>query len=806
MIPERALVLELLGPVAAFETAAQALGLEWLGSVEPNLHDATAEDDEDEEGDADDQTDSAPQATIFYLTMPSEHGLRTLLSAWKRFAANQQPNNSDETKLWSIFSYLKELRTWSAQDRLDPTLARYVKALLTSRPDQLVTVEVDLWFRNERQRRDQALEKLRQLTLEFQGVILDYVEIPEIRYQGVLLKLPGNIALQMIEGEGGLARLDDIMRIRPQSAFESEEQEVLQDQPAAIPRPLPSSTKCLAAILDGYPVEQHEALSGRIVIKDVDVSGADVPSSKRVHGTAMASLVIHGDLAGKNMPIDSPVAIIPVLTGETAGAETTPSGKLAIGVIYRALKALVNERQYVSSQLSRVVVVNHSICDTHLPFARASSPWACLIDYFSHYHQLLFIVSSGNINSPIPVQNVGSALQLQQMSADMRDALLISSLRESSGMRGLMCPAETVNGLSVGALHLDDGPPCPPTELDPFQGLEMTSLGSALGLGVNRSVKPDLIVDGGRTALGVSTDAKGVIQVHPTRSTIMGHKVARPGLTGESNRYGLSVGTSDAAALTTRAAVQIATILDDVFKQDGESWSERPTRAVILKSLLVHSARWGDVGKMLYGLIKDPIETTHRQAEKNETTRYIGFGKPDPEHILDGTHNRITILADDVIKPESRHIFRLPIPTHMLRTRDVRTITLTLAWTSPIVTTSTDYRGVALKLVDTNGKQLFWKGVKRQEVDQPVLTTMERGTVVHIQLRGETLWQYGRASGAELEVGVQAATRHSSTKDAEVPYALSITLEVAQSVDTKIYQEIREHLQARVQQRSRTRV
>lgn len=801
-------MLELLGSVSNFEQAAQALGLEWLGSMSPDKDGASPspEDGDDESPDEDDRSeDETPEAKVFYLTMPSEQGLRSLLSAWARFTSGDRPRSPKETPLWAMFAYLKDLRTWSSRDRVDPILARYVRARLESQPTALVAVEVDLWYRNERQRRDQALQKLKDLTKEVGGEFIDQVEIPEIQYQGVLVQVPGSVALQMIDGaDGGLASLDEIMRIRPQAAFEGDEGVSVDGPQRLAQQQQPTSIKCVAAVLDGYPVLQHEALAGRVVSLEVDVLAADVPVSARLHGTAMASLIVHGDLSKNEPPLESPIAVIPVLSVSPRTTETTPSGKLAIGVIYRALTALVQERSRPESALSQVVVVNHSICDTQLPFVRATSPWASLIDYFSHHHRLLFIVSAGNIPSAIPIAGVGTLQELLDMDPGVRDALVIGSLRESSGTRGLLCPAETVNGLTIGALHQDGGVAAPGGEIDPFQGLEMTSLNSALGLGVNRSVKPDLTRNGGRSSLGISINSVGQVQVHPARSTSMGHKVARPGLKGEANRYGLSAGTSDAAALTTRSAVQIAAVLDEVFRQDGEQWSKRPARAAMLKTLLVHGARWGDVGALLYKTIMNPSSSAKRLAEKNETTRYIGFGKADADRVLDGTHNRITLLADDLIKSDERHVFKLPIPVHMLRSRDVRSITLTLSWTTPIVIFSSDYRGVGLKLVDGDGKQIFWKGVKRDEVMQPVQSAMERGTVVHMQLTGSTLWQHGKSTGHGLEIGVQALAKHGSTKGAPIPYALAMTLEVAQSVDTKIYEQIRSHIRTRQQQRART--
>lgn len=807
MIPERALVLEIIGPVAKFDRAAQALGLEWLGSQYAADTDDDSEHTELTSGDQAGGAADVPRAKLFYLTMPSERGLKTLIAAWNRFTSNKSAATKEEQKLWDIFGYLSDFRVWSVRDRIDASLVRYVNALLASRPDDLVSVEVDLWYRTDRQKRDESVNKLRSLAAQFSGEFVDFVDIPEINYQGVLLRIPGRIARDMIDGGDGLARLDDIMRIRPQSAVDEKELIAVQHTVSAAHASVPDATSlCVAALLDGYPVTEHEALKDRVVVHEVDVKAADVPLGARIHGTAMASLVAHGDLAEGAVPIASRIAVIPVLGGN-ARAEGMPTGKLAIGVVYRALQALVNLRSVETSPLSRVVVVNHSICDTYAPFARFSSPWACLIDHFSHHHQLLFIVSAGNIKTPIPVAGLSSAKELQDMNAQARDALLINSLREASGTRGLLCPAETLNGLTIGALHLDNGPDAAEAELDPFQELEMISLGSALGMGLNRSVKPDLLANGGRASLGISMTPEGGVQVHSSSSGVLGHRVARPGVIGESNRYGLSTGTSDAAALTTRSAVQVAEMLEEIFQNDGERWSERPTRAVILKAMLVHGARWGSIGEMFFELIKDPANHSHRISEKNQTSRFVGFGRTEQNLVLAGSKNRITVLADDQIKHEDRHVYRLPIPMHMLRSRDLRKITVTLAWTTPVLVSSVDYRAITLKLVDGNGDQKFWQGVDRGAVKhQPVQRTMERGTVAHLQLSGETLWRYGKASNAQLEIGVQAMCKHESMKYVSVPYALAITMEVAQTVDTKVYEEIRNHVRERQALRTRATI
>jgi len=62
----------------------------------------------------------------------------------------------------------------------------------------------------------------------------------------------------------------------------------------------------------------------------------------------------------------------------------------------------------------------------------------------------------------------------------------------------------------------------------------------------------------------------------------------------------------------------------------------------------------------------------------------------------------------------------------------------------------------------------------------------------------------GKATDAQLEIAVQAMAKHESMKHVQVPYAIAITLEVAQGVDTRVYEEIRDHVRERQGLRTRT--
>ena len=51
--------------------------------------------------------------------------------------------------------------------------------------------------------------------------------------------------------------------------------------------------------------------------------------------------------------------------------------------------------------------------------------------------------------------------------------------------------------------------------------------------------------------------------------------------------------------------------------------------------------------------------------------------------MVSGNANRATLLGDDVIKDGTRHNYVLPIPATLLNNKEVRSVTLTMAWTTP---------------------------------------------------------------------------------------------------------------------------
>lgn len=788
--PERALVFEVIGPVDTFIKAARAAGLEWLGEE-------IGSDPEDDEAEDDENDEPVPERgdTPLYVTMPSLAGLQKVLSYWKRYAAGEPRPKDAARDWWSLFAYLRDLRTWSAKDRIDPNLDRYVQRVLRDSPDRPVRLELDLWFRADPELRAQARGYVDALMRVVDGQVLDFATIEPIHYQAALIELPAAQARVLSGFEGPLASADRVMRVRPQSMYTASPTE--ESPNVATKPPLPQSLPAgepFAALLDGYPVTDHEHLGGRVAVLEVDVSADDAPVARRFHGTAMASLIVRGDLGSLQSPLDRPIVALPILAAPQGLAdECTPPDKLPIGLVYRAILALVEGADGNKPIGRRIVLINHSICDREAPFARRASPWAKLLDYLSHAYDLLFVVSAGNVHAPFDLDTYEDCSDFEDADPVARQIVLLRAVERAKGGRTILSPAESINALTVAAIHSDQSEGCPDGFIDPFDAVGIANLGSTVGFGVNRGLKPDIAEHGGRQLVRTAT-SDGVVSAWAIEHPDVGQLAAIPDPTGlVSNRLGRITGTSNAAALTTRSGIRLGEALETLYAGEGEDWAASRTRAVALKALLAHSSRWGDAGDLL-----EAVHGPDWRRWRGAAGRFLGYGRPDLDRVLTAEGSRITLLADDVIRHNVRHEYKVPIPRAMIGNRELRRVTLTLAWSTPIDPVSQTYRGVRLELVDPQGKRKFWKGVKA--IAQPDVHAGRRGTLQHMVLEGGQKLPLG-PDGA-FSVCVQAYAQLQPYAELDVPYALAVTIELAQTVRQDLHVDVRTRVRAKTQIRA----
>jgi hypothetical protein len=116
-------------------------------------------------------------------------------------------------------------------------------------------------------------------------------------------------------------------------------------------------------------------------------------------------------------------------------------------------------------------------------------------------------------------------------------------------------------------------------------------------------------------------------------------------------------------------------------------------------------------------------------------------------------------------------------------------LTITVAWLTPANPRDRRYRQAYLWCSFPQDRL----GVTRSEIDSD---TARRGTVEHRILEGESV--IAIVDGDALDITVSCKEDAGGLNGA-VPYAIAVTLEVAQPLEVSIFQQVRERIRPRVE-------
>jgi hypothetical protein len=147
------------------------------------------------------------------------------------------------------------------------------------------------------------------------------------------------------------------------------------------------------------PLAGHQLLKDRLIIDDPDGFEADAPAQHRMHGTSMASLIVHGELEAAEPPLPRRIYCRPIMKPQASAhdsKEHIPDGVLPVDLIHRAVRRLFEGEGPTEPQAPEVQIINLSVGDPSRLFFHGLSPWARLLDWLSYKYGVLFIVSAGN--------------------------------------------------------------------------------------------------------------------------------------------------------------------------------------------------------------------------------------------------------------------------------------------------------------------------------------------------------------------------------------------------------------------------
>ncbi len=815
--PEKALVLELAGSVQDFQNAVEKVpGLEWL--VDWSRDDLEPDDNFFFESDDGEPKDKPIRARL-YVTMANRRGAEELVSLWRIFV---DPSGTTDfrkglKKFRKLFNQLYDLRFWDVQDRLEETGLREIWEERLAAGDEVIRPEIELWHRKSTEKRDQAEHRVIALIRAANGHVISRCSIPEIDYHAILAELPiSSFESIFTAKDADLIRCDDIMFVRPRgqiatTPFENSSEPL--EEIATAPLDLEGENlEPRVALLDGLPVENHSRLQGRLIVDDPEAWAMDSAVHDRKHGTAMASLVVCGDLSENEPSLQRPIYVRPVMKPQdTFGGsiEEIPNDLLTLDRIHRAVRRIFDGDGDEEAAAPTVVLINLSLGDSTRPFLRTMSPWARLIDYLSFRYRALFLVSSGNY----PSLELPPGPNPENLTGSLREERILQAIKAQSRHRRLLSPAESINSLTIGALHVDASSPglSRGYAFDPMPSGELLpAYFNAVGSGFRRSVKPELMIPGGRQLIR-NNFGSGTSSVAAVSSLARpGQQVAYPPTGPQTglNNTAFICGTSNSTALASRAG---ALVLEELELSESLGSLQQGDLATVTKALLVHGCSSAGVASIL----QDRMKLEKEQSRKRATARFLGYGTTDLSRVLRCSGERATLLGVGEFpnEKEEAHRYRVPLPPSLAARREWKRLTITLAWLTSINSSHQQYRRAALWFEpfgdqefetrkNKNGREYralkspiqefnasHRLDLKRKQADHQ---QVRNGTVQHEIFEGDTAVSFLDGDEVHIQVNCRA---YAGTKLPEpIPYALAVTLEVAAGIGIPVYQEIRDRI------------
>lgn len=799
--PELVVVFDLAGTVENFRNAVDRVeGLEFL--TEYLDEDTPPDDDFYMESRQDGRTVSTVRRSL-YLVMSNTRAITELISLFDRWKSNPDIKfDTGLTRFKRVFEQLRAIRRWGPADRIrDTGLLEEWREKLTviGQSSSSTLVEIELWYRRDAALRDTYQAKIQDVIRSAGGQVRDSAHIGEIAYHAVLAELPvQQVEAVVRDGAGAIELLDanEIMFISPYTPMTVDAPPAEPVQRTDLPPRRPASGLPRVAVFDGLPFVNHDLLAGRLSVDDPDDLGENYAVTSRHHGTAMASLIIHGDLSNRGEAMQRPLYVRPIMCPHEyfTDKEQVIGNRLLTDLLHRAIRRIVVGEDGRDPIAPSIRIINLSIGAESRALVRRVSPLGRLIDWLAVEYNLLFVVSAGNHRLPlvIPVDAANDTAKARIEA--------LKAAKKTSRLRGILPPGDALNALTVGAAHADElgNIQLPDTVWDIVEN-GMPALYGAVGPGVGRSIKPEIYHNGGRAVYVRPIVKPGIghvdLEAARTSERGPGTQVAAPARGGASNAVAFTHGTSNATALVTREANRLFDLLE-AGQADGRDlpFPDPLFHPVLAKALLVHASSWGNKGKIIQrALDLDP------QHARRELTALLGYGNLDLRRVGNGAISRAVLIGAGFIGREQRHTYYVPLPISLRAKADWHRFTVTLAYMAPTVGHLTKYRGAKVffeKLDDSA------TGGTRIDAEH---RAVRRGSCQQEVIDGDQALAF--ADDGSLPIDVQCMDDAQRLKAGKtVRYGLVVSIETAVTTSATIHDEVRARLQAQAREQARTRL
>lgn len=564
-----------------------------------------------------------------------------------------RPDSGDlgSARYEAFFDAIDGLRVLTPEDRISARLAAELDV------EERHVFDVECWFVPDREKLDEWLGEIRQRLEGIDGEWLD---------QFVSFRAGVGVGVARCRGPvaavRGVAELDQVAVVDrvPQPRITHADLAALQDI-GELTVASPDAEAPVVGLIDsgiraGHPLLEPAVAEAAALHEEFGGQGED----ENGHGTHVAGIALYGDVeaaakAGRLEPRFW-LASVRVLDGDAYVPETASF----LRVISEAVEHLADAWE--------AKVINISIGDSESPYSGGkSTPLAAALDSLARRFDLVIVVSAGN-------------LTLGDLQPHAKTASRYPMYLAQDGCE-VLDPAQAALALTVGAVAGADG--IAPRSLG--SAVDVTSVAPANGPGpytrhgpgAQRALKPELAADGGNLALDRSIES--------IRQDL-GASVISTSARYPDRLFEADVGTSLSSAAVAHLAGRLVADYPDL--------SGNAVRALVLQG-----ADYGSVATVMANHYPD-------NEVEARTLELVGYGVPVWEHVGLSQDNRAVMYAQDALRPDDFHVYRVPMTHSFMRDSGPHELTVALAFDPPVRHRRFDYLAFRMEFLVVRGVEL----------------------------------------------------------------------------------------------------
>lgn len=515
-------------------------------------------------------------------------------------------------------------------------------------------LDVDLWHPGDLSELTIILDELRSMCAHYGGSISDTVHTSSL----LLVRVHGS--RQLAEA---LLQLDFVARVDLPPVADQAYTTVFSNINCPDATYIPTDDDPLVCVIDTGVVAGHPLLANWVIEERDFESGENTPVDINGHGTAVAGLVVYGDIH-KCINNEEWLPKVRICSAKVLRHDAT-SGKAVFPDRSRIEKQTEDAIRYFAQERGcRIFNISLGLVDQIYAGGR-QFPWAEKLDELARDLDVVIVVASGNRRDlPIPDQ----ATTREIFREAIRDELLSERQRINS-------PASACIALTVGAIARTDATYGPGEDTDYSYALAGSVTGAPSpftrtgpGYAFNQTkaaVKPELVHYGGNLALRSTAGGPP----HWVNDVL---QLGEPTIQKEAN--GRIVGAQCGTSLSAPHVAHVAALAE---KYLALSLGSAPS-ANLIRALVGSFTICPPCGKEWL-------------LDEATAMRLVGYGYCTMEDSGWSADKSVRLVAMDEVEENRLQVYRVRIPNSFLQTSGRRGISVSLAYDPPVRSSRKEY-------------------------------------------------------------------------------------------------------------------